>query len=163
MKKIDLIIQEIKNVQKKTLSLLDKVGLEQWKISPQVINSNINWQIGHLILANYLHGVASMIGASQEFREKVDIKTFVTLYGPNSNPLEESESKPSAEELHNLFLFTQAFILRNIQGMTDEQLSQKTAVINPAVSTKDQALMWMFEHQSWHNGQLAMLIRVLNK
>ena len=54
-------------------------------------------------------------------------------------------------------------ILNNVQNIIQSELDKDTEVPNPAVKTKYEALLWLSQHQSWHNGQIAILKRVLLK
>ena len=159
---IDILKDQIISVKEKTDKLISDISVELWFETPDVIESNINWQIGHIVLANYLHGIASISGANVEFREKVIVSDYIKFYGPKSNPADFRKEKPSKEELIEIYEFTLTVILKNIKDLTDTELENDTVVPNPAVKTKFQALLWLSQHQSWHNGQIAMLKRILN-
>ena len=122
----------------------------------------MNWQIGHIILANYLHGIASISGANEEFRGMVNVSDFILLYGPKSDPNQAFENKPSKDKLLKIYAFTMTTIFENLDRIVDQDLDLNTEVPNPAVKTKYEALMWLSQHQSWHNGQIALLKRILD-
>ncbi|WP_422089852.1 DinB family protein [Tenacibaculum ovolyticum] len=147
--------------KEKTLKLITDIPVEKWFVTPNVIESNLNWQIGHIILANYLHGIASISGASEEFKNKVNVADYIKFYGPKSNPNNFKSEKPSSEELLEIYDLTFVLILKGIKNLRAKDLQKETAVPNPAVKIKYDALLWLSQHQSWHNGQIAMLKRVL--
>lgn len=160
--KIDILKDQIILAKEKTDNLISDISIEKWFETPDVIKSNINWQIGHIILANYLHGIASISGANEAFREKVNVANYIKYYGPKSNPTAFENEKPSRDILIEIYEFTLLIILKNIENLTPNDLEKDTEIPNPVVKTKYQALLWLSQHQSWHNGQIAILRRILN-
>jgi hypothetical protein len=159
--KINTLKDQILLVKEKTDNLISDISGDKWFDTPDVIKSNLNWQIGHIILANYLHGIASISGANEEFRAKVNVPDYIKFYGPKSNPSDFIEEKPSREALIDIHEFTLSIILKSLENLTDTDLEKGTEVPNPAAKTKYQALLWLPQHQSWHNGQIAILRRIL--
>lgn len=159
---IDLIKDQIISTKEKTDNFIKNIELEKWNISPDIIETNMNWQIGHLILANYLHGIASISGANEKVREKINMQNFIKFYGPNSNPKMLSDEKPKNEDLLNLYEFIFELINIEISKVKIDDLNSTTEVPNPSAKTKYEALTSLFKHQSWHNGQIAILSRILN-
>ena len=152
---------QIDLAKKKTETLIFDISLEKWFETPDVLKTNLNWQIGHVILANYLHGIASISGANEQFREKVNVPDFIKYYGPKSNPSDFEKEKPSPEKLLDIYNFTLSLVFENVDSLSDADLEDETAIPNPAAKTKYEALLWLSQHQSWHNGQIAILKRVL--
>jgi hypothetical protein len=147
--------------KEKTDTLISDISMEKWFETPDVLKTNLNWQIGHIILANYLHGIASISGANEQFREKVNVPDYIKFYGPKSVPTDFENEKPSAESLLEIYNFTLSLVFSNLENLSDIDLENETAIPNPAAKSKYQALLWLSQHQSWHNGQIAMLKRVL--
>jgi hypothetical protein len=161
--KISVIKEQISSAKEKTEKLITGISTDIWTKTPEVLNTNLNWQIGHIILANYLHGVASISGANEELKEKINIPDYIKFYGPKSNPTDFINDKPNQKELSEIYEFTMSLVLENLNKITESELNDNTAIPNPSVSTKYEALKWLSHHQSWHNGQIAMLTRVLNQ
>lgn len=157
-----LLKDQIVLANEKMTKLISDIPAEKWFETPDVITSNINWQIGHIILANYLHGIASISGISNTLREKINVPDYIKFYGPKSNPSQFEQEKPSKKKLLEVYEFTQSIILKNVDDITDSELEKNTEVPNPSVTTKYQALLWLAQHQSWHNGQIAILKRLLD-
>ena len=160
--KIDILKDQIILVKDKTDKLILDISDEKWFETPDVIKSNINWQIGHIILANYLHGIASISGRNEKFKEQVNVPDYIKYYGPKSIPTDFENEKPSRERLIEVYEFTASIIFENLENLTSNDLEKDTEIPNPAVQTKYQALLLLSQHQSWHNGQIAILKRVLN-
>jgi uncharacterized damage-inducible protein DinB len=159
--KINILKAQILLVKGKTDRLIKSIPKDTWNNTPAVIKTNLNWQLGHIILANYLHGIASISGANDAFKEKVNLPDYIKFYGPNSNPKDVEGQKPSAEELMEAYEFTMAIIFENLEHISPKELDKETVLPNPAVKTKYEALMLLPQHQSWHNGQMAVLKRIL--
>ncbi|WP_410006942.1 DinB family protein [Aequorivita nionensis] len=159
--KINIIKEQISSTKEKTDKLIADFSAEKWLETPEVLNTNLNWQIGHIILANYLHGIASISGANEELREKINIPDYIKFYGPKSNPTDFINEKPNQMELSKIYEYTISLILENLNKLTENNLNENTVIPNPSVKTKYEALKWLSHHQSWHNGQIAMLKRVL--
>ncbi len=161
--KINIIKDQIQSTKEKTDKLIAGFSKEAWFETPNIINTNLNWQIGHIILANYLHGVASISGSNAAVKERINIPDFVKFYGPNSNPMDFENEKPSEEKLLKMYDFMFSIIEAQLEKLNEADLDDSTVVPNPAVKTKYEALVWLSHHQSWHNGQIAVLRRVMNK
>jgi len=160
---MDILKDQIILVKEKTDKLISDISAEKWFETPSVLESNLNWQIGHIILANYLHGIASISGVNEDFRNKVNVSDYIIYYGPKSNPSDFKNEKPSNKKLMEIYELTFLLVLEGIENLTSIDLEKNTEVPNPSVQTKYQALLWMSQHQSWHNGQIAVLKRVLNE
>jgi len=160
---LNTLREQISSTKEKTDQLIADISTENWLTTPDVLNTNLNWQIGHIILANYLHGIASISGSSAELKEKINVSNYIKFYGLKSIPSAFQKEKPTAEELLEIYEFTLTLVFKNIDLMTEAELDEQTAIPNPAVKTKYEALKWLSHHQSWHNGQIAMLRRVLNQ
>ncbi len=161
MSRIQIIKEQINQVKQQTDKLITHLPEDVWLVSPEVLNTNLNWQIGHVFLANYLHGIASITGPSEALRTEIDLPVYIKFYGLESDPKAYVSEKPSKQDLLKLYELGYELIHKGIDALEDADLDTATAIPNPAVKTKYEALMWMFKHQSWHNGQIAMLARVL--
>ena len=50
-----------------------------------------------------------------------------------------------------------------IDSLVEMNLKDKTEIINPVAKTKYDALTFTFKHQMWHNGQIAMIKRIIGE
>ena len=163
MSRLRITKEQIDSVKSQTEKLIHDLPSDLWMVSPEILDTNINWQIGHVFLANYLHGVASITGINSEIRNMIDVKKYIKFYGMESDPRKYIEEKPSKEKIIKLYEFGFQLINNGLEQIDESDIDSPTEIPNPAVKTKYQALMWLFKHQSWHNGQIATLKRVLNK
>jgi uncharacterized damage-inducible protein DinB len=157
-----LIKDQIELVKNQTDGFIEKIDQSKWHIAPETLDTNMNWQIGHIILANYLHGISSISGASEQVRKRINVKDFVKFYGPKSSPAAFLDEKPNTVELLELYDFIFELINTELDKVEEADLHEQTAIPNPGAKTKYEALTLLFKHQSWHNGQIAMLHRVLS-
>ena len=158
----DLIKSEITKTHKRTVNLIDGFKPSEWLQTPKTLHSNVNWQIGHIIVANYLHGIASFTGPNADVREKLDIKSYVKFYGLKSDPTNYFEYKPNTATLKEQLDFIYQLVLETIEHTDFKKVNEPTKVKNPGAKTQMEAILWLIQHQSWHNGQLAILKRVLS-
>ncbi len=163
MNRKELIALQIKTTHKQTLGMVADLDQKHWNTTPEVIDSNINWQLGHIALGNYLHGIASISGPNEKIRAAVNVQDMIKWYGPGSKPNELLDEKPTSEELIQLLELEHQVCMEELDKLSDEDLDAPTAVPNPAVKLKFQALLWLPKHVCWHIGQMAMLKRILNK
>ena len=66
MNTVKFIKEEINWVKTQTDNLISDIESSLWSYSPKIINTNLNWQIDHVFLANYLHGIASIYGVNED-------------------------------------------------------------------------------------------------
>lgn len=158
---IEIIKDQIESVKRQTDEFIEGIELEKWNSTPKTIETNMNWQIGHIILANYLHGIASISGANEKIRSKINIKDFIKFYGLNSNPTDFQSEKPKNDELKDIYNYVFQLIELELEKITESDLDKNTEIPNPGAKTKYEALTKLFTHQAWHNGQIAILNRVL--
>jgi len=129
-----------------------------WKISPEKFKTNINWQVGHLIISTYFHSILSISGSDEKVKQSFNPREYSEFYGMGSNPLSEIDSKDEADVmLRNLKLVDERS-LEILDALEDENLEEKTLIRNPMAKIKKDALIWTFKHQMWHNGQMALII-----
>ena len=163
MKRIELIKKEINSVKTHTDKLIGEISNDRWMTTPIVIETNLNWQMGHVFLATYLHGIASITGVNMSVRNKIDLKAYVKYYGPDSNPLNNIDKKPCADKLKLLYELGYKLTCEILEKIKESDLDMPTEITNPSAKTKYEALMWLIQHNSWHNGQIAVLRRVLKE
>ena len=95
-------------------------------------------------------------------KEKINIPDYIKFYGPKSNPTDFITEKPNQKELSEIYEYTMSLIFKKLNTLTENELNVDTEIPNPSVNTKYEALIWLSHHQSWHNGQIAILKRILN-
>jgi hypothetical protein len=159
---LELIKDQILRVKEVTIAFIQNISLEKWNETPETINTNMNWQIGHIILSTYIHGIASNTGANANVTKKINLRNFVRFYGPNSIPKMFFDEKPKNYELVAIYRFIFDLMYSGLSIINTEELNKATQIANPNANTKFEALTYLYKHQSKHNEQIASLYKILS-
>lgn len=161
----DLLIKQTKDAHIWTNKLIDSVAMEQWFDTPNTLASNINWQVGHLVISEYYHAIMVVTGFDAKVAEKIDLKVHNQLYGYESIP-KEGIGNNNSETLKAQLLFMQNKVIQTISTLTLEDLEsdveQPVKQKHPVAKTKLEAVSWNIKHTMWHCGQIASIKRVLH-
>lgn len=166
MTAIDLLLIQTQEAHKWTHQLIDSVPDPLWDITPEVLESNIAWQIGHLVISEYYHAILVIKGFDEEITAKIDLKTQNQLYGYNSDP-RNVVGKAHPLELREQLHFIQKKVLATVGALRDTELEaaveQPIKQKHPVAITKFDAISWNIKHTMWHCGQMATLKRMVHE
>lgn len=143
--------------------LLDTISYTQWDITPGVIQSNITWQAGHLVVSFYYHSIMVIAGHQMEILQKMPMKGYGALF-TNASPA-AAVGKTDPEVLHNHLRYLQQQSLEMIGSLSPGDLNSDlvpTPMTHPIAKKKGEALTWNIHHTLWHCGQIALLKRVID-
>lgn len=165
MNVIDVLVKQTQDAHTWTNNLIDSVPFEHWNDTPDVLESNISWQVGHLILSEYYHAILVIKGFDKEVIQKLDIREYSQKFGYDSTPTEHIESS-NVKTLREELQFMHTKVIDTISGLTltdlennvEEPFKQK----HPVATTKFDAVSWNIKHTMWHCGQVATLKRLIN-
>lgn len=62
MNRVDILLQQNKDAYQWVDNLISDIAIERWDDTPTGIDTNVNWQIGHLLLSYYFHTVMVIKG-----------------------------------------------------------------------------------------------------
>lgn len=161
--KLELIHDQAIRTRKLTLGLLEDTPFDLWYTTPEIIESNIAWQVGHLIVSQQYHAIAVIVGPQREVLDKIPLKEYIPLYSMFAEST-VNDLQPAPERLLSELAFVDEYAHQVLDGLSDEQLDEplaKTAMKHPMAKTKYEALTWSFRHEMWHAGQISSLKRVL--
>ncbi len=158
----ELIKIELNSVKKWTDLMIKDIDQELWLETPKEFGTNINWIIGHIMHDKYWHGIGCVKKPSKEFSEKFDINNFAKYYSKDSKPLEYMNEKPSPKEILNALDIVDEEVHSVIDNIDMNELNEPPIIHNPVAKTKYSSIFFCVKHQMWHNGQIAMLKRVLH-
>ena len=128
-----------------------------WTKSPQGFRSNVNWQVGHMIISGYFHSVLCINGSDAEIKAQFDPKEYASWYGMGSDPKLDLDKKPGMSLLlANLNLLDKRGI-EIVSSMDEKDLESPTILKNPMAVSKKEALLWHVKHRMWHVGQVSMI------
>src|ERR1044072_9330944 len=85
--------------------LLDTIPYNKWDVTPEVIQSNITWQAGHLIVSFYYHSFMVISGHRMEILQKIPMKVYGGLF-TNASPA-AAVGKTDPATLHNHLRYLQ--------------------------------------------------------
>ncbi len=161
----DVLVKQTLDAHSWTNKLIDSVPRNLWDETPENLDSNISWQVGHLIISEYYHAILVVTGFDEEITEKIDLRQHNQKYGYDSVPLDQVGSvspKVLKEQLH----FMQQKVVKNVSGLTlaalDSPVEQPIKQKHPVAITKFDAVSWNIKHTMWHCGQIATLKRLIH-
>lgn len=164
MNEIDVLARQTEDAYQWTNKLLHSIPKEKWEQIPEILNTNVSWQTGHLIVSFYFHSVMVITGHKMDILQTVPMKEYGTLY-TDAGPL-LSLGKISPEILMEKLLFMQEQSLETIRSLPVEALDEVLVpgpFIHPIAHTKREALDWNVKHTMWHCGQLGILKRIVDQ
>lgn len=163
MTQIEIIKKELVFVSNWIERLVKDIPEDKWNETPPVLETNLNWLMGHLVTSKYFHAVLC-VGGKGDYDHGVNTKQYVSLYAySGKGPLHLPDDKPSPSEILRDLSIMDNLALDVLDKVEEGQLGTPTELPNPVAKTKHEALMWSIKHQMWHGGQIATLKRVLSK
>ncbi len=156
-----ILTKEFQFTNKWTKGLLENLNEVQWKETPPEISTNIGWITGHIVHNNYWHAVGWVKPASEKFLNNFDIDYLDKFFKKDSNPLLYIEERPSKNDILTLMNLLHEETLKTIEELSPVELEQQTLLPSPVAKTKYESLSFAIKHQMWHNGQIAMIKRIL--
>lgn len=165
MNQVETLTKQTENAYEWVNKLIDPIPYNKWDITPNIIESNVSWQVGHLIISFYYHSIMTIVGHQPDVLEKIPLKEYSQLYKYNSLPKNAVE-KSSPETLQKHIVFLQEKSIDIIKSLSQNDLESKlepTQVPHPIAKNKFEALDWNIKHTMWHCGQLGILKRVVNE
>lgn len=131
------------------------------------LGTSINWQVGHIIISKYFHSLHSVLDKKskiiEDTKSKIPIDEFFKYYFAGSDPLVNWKNRPTKKQLLEFKKILDAATSLTLENLTESILTEGTEIGNPIAKTKYEALTFTFKHQMWHNGQIAMIKRIINQ
>jgi hypothetical protein len=161
---VDLLKIQTNDAQTWVRKLLADFPDEKWFLTPQVVDTNLAWQIGHLILSEYYYSVVLLAGPRNEISENFDVKKYSAFFA-RGDQRKQLEYQISVKDLIESLELVQETSLQLISNLTSENLASDIYPIkeHPFVKTKLESISWNIKHTMWHCGQIATLRRVIDK
>jgi len=161
--RIQFITDQNKMTRNQTIELLDNTPIELWYETPEIIKSNIAWQVGHLIVSQFYHSIAVIRKPDLQIYIDIPLKEYIPIYSMFTKST-INELQPSPEILLSQLHKMNEYARQSIGSLSENELNDKlepTKFPHPIAKTKYEALTWSFRHEMWHLGQIATLKRVL--
>lgn len=166
MTAIDILSKQTKDAHAWTHKMIDSVPDPLWDVTPDVVESNIAWHVGHLVISEYYHAILVIKGFDEEITARIDLKAHNQLYGYNSDPRKQvGTSRPAL--LREQLRFMQKKVLATLEQLPIAKLEtpveQPIKQKHPVAITKFDALSWNIKHTMWHCGQMATIKRLVHE
>ncbi|WP_430906588.1 DinB family protein [Maribacter sp. 2-571] len=163
MNEVALLVRQTTDAYSWVHKLIDPVPEDLWGKVPKVLESSINWQVGHIILSTYYHSILVVTGHQRDVLEHLPLKKYNQLYAFKTSPANTTEALPTSL-LHEHLDFIEKKSIAVISSLDQKDLSSALVpgkVEHPIAKNKYKAVDWNIKHTMWHCGQLATLRRVL--
>lgn len=164
MNAVTMLAKQTENAYEWTNKLLHSIPKEKWDVLPDVVQTTVTWQAGHLILSFYYHTVMVITGHLKDVFPVVPLQQYNKLF-TNSDP-KDSIGKTNPQELHDQLIFMQKRSVDVISALTEADLEQSlapTPTPHPIAKTKQEALDWNIKHTMYHCGQLGLIKRIVDQ
>lgn len=138
---------------------LDGVSNAETLVSPQPSGNCMNWVLGHLLAARGL--VLTLAGAGP-----MNGADLLVRYQRGSEPLKQGEAPADLGTLRGLLDDSQQQLLPALAALSDEALATPIPEAlrrPPLTGSVGDALARLNSHESYHNGQLGLLRRLVGK
>ena len=148
-----------------TNKLIENIAFDKWFITPEILETNLAWQIGHITLSQYYYTIVLLTGPKKDVAESINIKEYSGLFANGQNR-KALAAEITVQELLDHWKHLQAITHEALTSLQDTDLSSNIFSMpkpHPFVKTKEDAISWNIKHTMWHCGQIAMWKRVIDK
>src|SRR5687768_6270023 len=80
MTEVQILTSQTESVYDWTNKLIKTVPYEKWDNIPEIIQTSISWQVGHLIMSHYFHSIMVVVGHQMDIIKKIPIKDYDELF-----------------------------------------------------------------------------------
>jgi uncharacterized damage-inducible protein DinB len=136
----EILFNQLQSYRSYILAVLEDVTEEKAELIPQGFHNNIRWNLGHILLDQYLWIQAVT-------KEKVDVpELFQSWFGYGTSPRNFTEETPRMEELKAL-LREQPGKIRELYG---DRLDEEFSPTEMGMFTIEQVLVRTIFHEGMH-------------
>ena len=163
MNELEVLTLQTENVYEWTNKLIESVPFDKWDVTPEVLDTNITWQVGHLIMSSYFHTMMVIVGHQKDVFEKIPLKQYDSIF-TNGQPI-DAKGKVDHEVILGQLKFLQKRSIEIIKSIPLERLHtalEPTKIPHPIAKTKFESLDWNIKHTMYHCGQIGLLKRVVD-
>jgi hypothetical protein len=163
MTEVELITRQTENVYQWTNKLIESVPFNKWEQTPEVVETNIAWQVGHLIMSHYYHTVMVIVGHQRDLLEKIPMRQYDEIFTTGQPSGVKGRVEPTA--LLDQLKLMQTRSLEIIKSLAPDHFHsalEPTRVPHPIAKTKFESLDWNIKHTMYHCGQIGILKRVVD-
>jgi len=164
MDPLTMIARQTSDAYEWVNKLVAPVPYEQWDTTPAVMDTNITWQVGHLIMSFYFHSIMVIKGHQAVVLRTIPMKEYDAFFTKASPHHVVGKINPTHLHEHLLFMQQQSMEVINVLSPANlDSPLEPTPMKHPIAHTKWESLDWNIKHTLWHCGQIGMLKRVVDK
>ncbi|WP_028666458.1 DinB family protein [Runella zeae] len=164
MTELKILTQQTESVYDWTHKLIKTIPFDKWDIVPDIIESNISWQVGHLIMSHYYHSIMVIVGHQMDVIQKIPLKNYDELF--TNNLPKNSVGKINPSDLLSQLSIVQQKSISIIKALSLTELENKlepTPTPHPIAKTKFEAIDWNIKHTMYHCGQIGIIKRIIDE
>lgn len=164
MNSIEFLARQTEDAYSWVHKLTESIPHEKWSFTPEIVETNVSWQVGHLIVSYYYHSIVVITGHQMDILQQMPMKLYADLF--NSGSPKQASEKISPDELLSHLKLMEQKSLETIRALPAESLKSSLEPgkkTHPVAKTKFEALDWNIKHTMWHCGQLGMLKRIVHE
>ncbi|MBI9064623.1 MAG: DinB family protein [Marinilabiliaceae bacterium] len=119
------------------------------------------WQVGHLVIATYFHGIGLIAGNESVTLNKLSFhiyRKYCVGLGSRERVLPKGLIDPG--QLRNELVMVQTACDEKLLALSGEQLDlapEPSHLNHPIAATKYEVLSWMFKHDAWHCAEMELI------
>ena len=143
--------------------IIEDIPENKWELTPEKIETNIVWQIGHLIVSINYHSIIVINGQPIEIYKDFPFQKYAELF--TKAKAKDAIGKVSVSELKKFSELFQKKSLDTLNYLSDDELNnplEPFVIKHPIAKTKQEAIEWNIQHTMWHCGQIGLLKRYLS-
>ncbi|WP_337041571.1 DinB family protein [Emticicia sp. 17c] len=164
MSETELLVKQTEGAYAWVYKLVTDIPYEKWDFIPEGVESNVSWQVGHLIISYYYHSVMVITGHQTDILQQIPMKDYSQLFHNTLAQVCVGQTQPQLlKEQLNLMAQKSINIIRSLPAEELEKPLVTTPMPHPVAKTKFEALDWNIKHTMWHCGQLAILKRIVHE
>ncbi|MEO0469168.1 MAG: DinB family protein [Bacteroidota bacterium] len=159
-----LLSQQTRDAYDWTHKLLDSIPISQWEQTPDILDTNVIWQAGHLLMSHYFHAIMVISGHRKDIISQIPLREYNGFFTAGDPRKVLGQCDP--ESLRAQLKQVQQATIEEIDKLSETDLQQPlepTPTPHPIAKTKYEAIDWNIKHTMWHCGQLGTLKRVIGE
>lgn len=148
-KRHEVLFKQLNTYRSELLELVDDISEEEAEITPKGFNNNIRWNLGHVILDQYL-----WIQVLTKDDPPIPM-AYNQWFGYGTNPSHFTDETPSFSELISLLREQPRIIEERYRGRMEEEF----APTDMGMHTIEQVLVRTIFHEGLHMGAIIAIKR----
>jgi hypothetical protein len=162
MTSTEILIQQTESTYDWIDKLIGPIPFEKWDQTPNGLETNLTWQIGHLLVSHYFHSIMVITGHQSDLLQEIPLRNYADLFtdGSPANVIGQTD----AGQLLSQLRMVQKRSLDILKTLTDadlESVLEPTPLKHPIARIKGESIGWNIKHTMYHCGQIGILKRVV--